>query len=62
MNTQKIAITVPKHILVHIDKLSREEGISRSLYISRILEEKTKEAEKNRIIQAYDAVLSDAGV
>jgi len=37
MNTQKVAITIPKKIVIVIDMISKEKGISRSRYISNVL-------------------------
>lgn len=37
MNTQKVAITVPKNILIMIDTISKSKGLSRSKYISTVL-------------------------
>lgn len=63
MNTQKIAITIPGELVMSIDKFSRQQGISRSKYISRILYEKISEEKKRSGIKnAYDTVFSDESV
>jgi len=62
MNTQKIAITIPKELIISVDKFSKYQGISRSKYISRILHEKISEEKKSRIKNAYNAVFSDESV
>ena len=45
MNTQKIAITMPKDLVAMIDEMSTQKGISRSKFISLVLKERIK-AEK----------------
>ena len=62
MNTQKVAITIPKELIMSIDKFSKQQGISRSKYISRILQVKISEEKKSRIKNAYDTVFSDETV
>lgn len=62
MNTQKIAISIPEELLVNIDNFSKQQGISRSKYISRVLYEKIKEEKNNRIKKAYNAVFSDESI
>ncbi|MDM8552469.1 hypothetical protein QUF72_20450 [Desulfobacterales bacterium HSG2] len=62
MNTQKIAITIPGELIISIDKFSREQGISGSKYVSRILQEKISEEERRGIKNAYDTVFSDESV
>ncbi|GBC61394.1 hypothetical protein DENIS_2354 [Desulfonema ishimotonii] len=59
MNTQKVAITIPKHLVMTIDTMSRQQGISRSRLISRMLEEKVAEEKKRLLKDAYDTVFSD---
>ena len=59
MNTIKIAITVPKDLIMTIDLLSIEEGVSRSKYITDILKEKIVTIRKHKIKEAYDRVFSD---
>ncbi len=59
MNTKKIAITVPKDLVMTIDLLSLEKGISRSRFITDILKEEISKAEKDKIKAAFDRVFSD---
>ena len=59
MNTQKVAITVPIDLLTIIDDISKQEGISRSRYISTILREKVLHEKEKRIKAAYNRVYSD---
>ena len=50
MHTQKVAVTIPKDLVALIDEISKNEGLSRSKYISSVLREKL-ESEKNRYIK-----------
>ena len=40
MHTQKVAITIPADLVIMIDDISRQMGLSRSKYISTVLREK----------------------
>ena len=62
MKTQKVAITIPIKILSLIDKVSRKMGLSRSKYISILLEEKLSEVMENQLKEAYDRVFADDAV
>jgi len=62
MHTQKIAITIPKNLLVMIDADSKKQGLSRSKYISTVLYEKIKNEKERNIKSAYDRVFSDAAI
>lgn len=59
MNTHKVAITIPNDIITVIDKISKEEGISRSRYISLVLRDKIKGEYEKKITSAYNNVFSD---
>lgn len=59
MNTQKVAISIPKHLVAFIDKVSKEKGLTRSRYISNILKERMIQERKQALKDAYDAVFSD---
>jgi len=59
MNTQKVAITVPKNILVMIDKISLERGVSRSKLISSLLAQKLTEEKAAYLKSSYDSVFED---
>ncbi len=50
MHTQKVAVTIPKDLMALIDEMSRNEGLSRSKYISSVLREKL-ESEKKRYVK-----------
>lgn len=62
MNTQKIAITIPKKLLQLIDSFSRQQGLSRSRYISTLLQQKLEDEKRRLIKDAYDRVFSDRTV
>lgn len=62
MNTQKVAITIPQDIVVIIDKISKQEGVSRSKYISKVLSEKVREREEQKLVNAYNSVFSDESI
>ena len=59
MNTQKVAITVPKDLIVMVDKISRLKVISRSKFISELLREKVRNEEERQLREAYNRVFSD---
>ena len=59
MNTKKIAITVPEDLVMTIDLLSFESGVSRSKFITDILREKISKDKNDKIKTSYDRVFSD---
>ncbi len=59
MNTQKVAITVPKNILILIDTISKSKGLSRSKYISTMLKKTIMDEKAQHLKDAYDKVFSD---
>ena len=62
MHTQKVAVTIPKDLVALIDEISKNEGLSRSKYISSVLREKL-ESEKNRYIkEKYNQVFSNQSI
>ena len=62
MHTQKVAITIPKELVLMIDDISKKKGLSRSKFISIILREKLM-SERNRAIKdAYDQAFSDESI
>lgn len=62
MHTQKIAVSIPKDLVALIDKISKNEGLSRSKYISLVLREKL-EAEQNRYIkEKYNQIFSNQSI
>jgi metal-responsive CopG/Arc/MetJ family transcriptional regulator len=62
MNTQKVSITIPKNLVILIDMISKQKGISRSRYISSVLQEKLGEEQNREIKEAYDRIFSDADI
>ncbi|MCP4682093.1 MAG: hypothetical protein GY864_07155 [Desulfobacterales bacterium] len=62
MNTQKVAITVPKDLILIVDEISRSKGISRSKFISRVLSEKIHDEKDRQLREAYDRVFSDYAI
>lgn len=62
MNTQKVAITIPSDLVSTIDEISRQRGMSRSKFISTVLQEKVAAERRQRIKDAYDSVFSDESV
>jgi metal-responsive CopG/Arc/MetJ family transcriptional regulator len=62
MNTQKIAITIPMDLVLIIDEISKQQGISRSRFISEILREKMMKDRDQRIKEAYDRIFSDKSI
>ncbi len=62
MNTQKVAITVPKNLIVMVDKISRLKGMSRSKFISELLREKVRDEKDRQLREAYNRVFSDDSI
>ena len=59
MNTEKVAITIPKDLLEMVDAISAERGMSRSKFISSLLRERIREERDSHLKEAYDRVFSD---
>ena len=59
MNTQKVAITIPADLVAMIDDISKQKGLSRSKYISIVLQEKISNEKKQQIKDSYNRVFSD---
>jgi len=62
MNTKKVAITIPKNILILIDNISRSKGMSRSKTITTMLEQKLVDENAAYLKRAYDAVFDDDAI
>ncbi len=62
MNTQKVAITIPKDLISIIDEITKQQGISRSKYISTILLEKVRQEKDQNLKDAYDRVFSNESI
>ncbi|HXV65344.1 MAG TPA: ribbon-helix-helix domain-containing protein [Vicinamibacteria bacterium] len=62
MNTEKVAITIPKDLLEMVDALSSEKGISRSKFISSLIREKLLQQRNSHLKEVYDRVFSDEAI
>jgi len=62
MNTQKVAITVPADLVIMIDDISKQLGLSRSKYISTVLREKVLSEKERQIKDSYNRVFSDDSI
>jgi len=62
MNTEKVAITIPKDLLAMVDAISTERGMSRSKFISSLIREKIREQRNLDLKEAYDRVFSDEAI
>lgn len=55
----KIAISIPKDILETVDKLSKEKNVSRSAYISNVLQLVSTKSKESEIISRINRLFSD---
>ena len=62
MNTQKVAITVPKDLITVVDEISRQRGISRSKFISNVLRERIENEKDRQLKEAYNRVFTDDSI
>jgi metal-responsive CopG/Arc/MetJ family transcriptional regulator len=62
MNTQKVAITIPAELVTIIDDISKKRGISRSKYISTVLQEKVLSEKERQLRDAFNRVFSDDAI
>ena len=62
MNTQKVAITIPADLVMMIDNISKQKGLSRSKYISTVLREKVLSEMERQIKDTYDRIFSDDAI
>jgi metal-responsive CopG/Arc/MetJ family transcriptional regulator len=62
MNTQKVAITIPIDLVLLIDDISKQLGLSRSKYISNVLREKVLSEKEQQIRDSYNRVFSDDSI
>ncbi len=62
MNTQKVAITIPADLVVMIDDISKQMGLSRSKYISNVLREKILSENERQIKDSFNRVFSDDSI
>lgn len=59
MTTVKVAITMPKELVREVDAVRKEEEISRSGYITRLVRKAVRAERKEKLKAAYDRVFSD---
>lgn len=62
MNTQKVAITVPKDIITKVDEISKKQGLSRSKFIAIVLREKIMNENDRKVKEAYDRIFADDSI
>ena len=62
MNTQKVAITIPTDLVIIIDDISKQLGLSRSKYISNVLREKVLSEKERQIKDSYNRIFSDDSI
>ena len=62
MHTQKVAITIPKELIIMIDNISKKKGLSRSKFISTVLKERLISEKNRHIKETYDQVFSDESI
>jgi metal-responsive CopG/Arc/MetJ family transcriptional regulator len=62
MHTQKVAITIPADLVIMIDDISKQLGLSRSKYISTVLREKVLIEKERQIKDSYNRVFSDESI
>ena len=62
MNTQKVAITIPADLVIMIDNISKQMGLSRSKYISTVLREKVLSEKERHIKDTFNRVFSDDSI
>jgi metal-responsive CopG/Arc/MetJ family transcriptional regulator len=62
MNTQKVAITIPTDLVIIIDDISRQLGLSRSKYISTVLREKVLIEKEQHMKESFNRVFSDDSI
>ena len=62
MNTQKVAITIPSDLVIMIDDISKQMGLSRSKYISTVLREKILSEKERQIKDSFNRVFSDDSI
>lgn len=62
MNTQKVAITIPADLVIMIDAISKQLGLSRSKYISNVLREKVLSEKEQHMKESFNRVFSDDSI
>ncbi|MEA3467439.1 MAG: hypothetical protein U9R57_04355 [Thermodesulfobacteriota bacterium] len=59
MTTVKVAITMPKELVQEVDAARKTEPISRSGYITRLVQKAIRVEKQARLKAAYDKIFSD---
>ena len=59
MNTQKVAVTIPADLVIMIDNISKQKGMSRSKYISTVLRERLTSEKQRQIKDSYNRIFSE---
>jgi phage/plasmid-associated DNA primase len=59
MNTIKVAITIPQNLVSAIDILSKQSKLSRSRFITDVLQEKVTREKEKIVKEIYDRIFSD---
>jgi metal-responsive CopG/Arc/MetJ family transcriptional regulator len=62
MRTEKVAITIPSDLISVIDDIRSRRGVSRSKFITLLLQEKIMDEQAREIREAYDRVFSDESI
>lgn len=62
MNTTKIAISLPQHVLTMIDTLAKSKQESRSRFIAKSLEKVSQILLQQEVANSYDEVFADKQV
>ena len=62
MNTQKVAVTIPKELVAMVDDISKKRGLSRSKFISMVIREKVLSEKSRYIKDVHDRIFSDESI
>ena len=62
MTIVKIAISMPEELVKEVDAVRKEEDISRSGYITRLVRKAVRVERKEKLKAAYDRVFSDSEI
>lgn len=62
MPVHKIAISVPREVMVEVDRAARERGVARSRFISDMLRLVAQARSDAEVTRRLDAVFADARV
>jgi len=59
MTTLKVAISMPKELVQEVDEARKEEAMSRSGYITRLVQKAVRSERQVKMKASYDRVFSD---